>query len=118
MTLVSSSTARLRQGWPGSTRGPWARPPTSRSRCRCTRALFLPESWDDQKQTSQQEAQQVRQRRARARIPDTQRHEAKWEQALEMLDELATWGHRPPMVVADAGYGESSPFRTGLSLDP
>lgn len=77
--------------------------------------LFLPESWDDQKQTPQQDAQQVRQRRARARIPDTQRHKAKWEQVLEMLDELATWGHRPPVVVADAGYGESSPFRTGLS---
>lgn len=83
--------------------------------CPLSWRLFLPESWDDQKQTSQQEAQQVRQRRARARIPDTQRHQAKWEQALEMLDELATWGHRPPMVVADAGYGESSPFRTGLS---
>ena len=32
-----------------------------------------------------------------------------------MIDELATWGHRPPVVVADAGYGEVSPFRTGLT---
>lgn len=32
-----------------------------------------------------------------------------------MLDELAGWGHRPPVVVADAGYGESSGFRTGLT---
>jgi SRSO17 transposase len=84
--------------------------------------LFLPESWDDQKvpagateEETQRVRQRVRERRARARIPETQRHKAKWEQALEMLDELATWGHRPPVVAADAGYGESSPFRTGLT---
>lgn len=77
--------------------------------------LFLPESWDDHKATSQQDTQEVRERRARARIPETQRHKAKWEQALEMLDELASWGHRPPVVAADAGYGEVSPFRTGLT---
>jgi SRSO17 transposase len=80
--------------------------------------LFLPESWDDQKTTpeqTEQDAQQIRERRARARIPDTQRHKPKWEHALDMLDELATWGHRPPVVAADAGYGEASPFRTGLT---
>ena len=80
--------------------------------------LFLPESWDDHKVpagATEQETQRVRERRARARIPETQRHKAKWEQALEMLDELATWGHRPPVVAADAGYGESSRFRTGLT---
>jgi hypothetical protein len=29
--------------------------------------------------------------------------EAGW---LEMLDELTTWGLRPPVLVADAGYGQ------------
>lgn len=77
--------------------------------------LFLPEAWDDHKATTEQDAHEACARRARARIPDDQHHKAKWEQALEMLDELAAWGHRPPVVAADAGYGEASPFRTGLS---
>ena len=84
--------------------------------------LFLPESWDDQKtttgptgQAAEEIGEGIRERRRRARIPDHQRHKAKWEQALDMLDELAQWGHRPPVVAADAGYGEASPFRTGLT---
>ena len=35
--------------------------------------------------------------------------------ALEMIDELAAWGHRPPALVADAGYGEITAFRCGLT---
>lgn len=80
--------------------------------------LFLPESWDDQKASTgqtEQDAHATRERRTRARIPDDQRHKAKWVQALEMLDELEAWGHRPPVVAADAGYGESSSFRTALT---
>jgi SRSO17 transposase len=33
---------------------------------------------------------------------------------LEMLDELAGWGHVPPVMVGDAGYGEVTGFRAGL----
>ena len=32
-----------------------------------------------------------------------------------MIDELAVWGHEPPAVVADAGYGEITAFRQGLT---
>ncbi len=32
-----------------------------------------------------------------------------------MLDELAGWGLRPPVVVADAGYGNNADFRAGIS---
>jgi SRSO17 transposase len=31
-----------------------------------------------------------------------------------MLDELEQWGLRPPVLVADAGYGEVGEFRQGL----
>jgi hypothetical protein len=35
--------------------------------------------------------------------------------ALEMIDELAGWGLRPPLLTADAGYGQVAEFRQGLS---
>src|SRR4051794_20830791 len=54
------------------------------------------------------------QRRSRARIPDDVGHRPKWQLALDMLDELAGWGLAAPVVVADAGYGESGEFRAGL----
>ncbi|MFS0836099.1 transposase [Arthrobacter sp. 1P04AC-2] len=37
-----------------------------------------------------------------------------WELALEMLDELSVWGLVPPLVVADAVYGEINALRLGL----
>lgn len=65
--------------------------------------IFLPEAWDDD-----------RERRARAHVPDDVRHREKWRLALDMIDELAGWGLRPPLVGADAGYGEITAFRQGL----
>jgi SRSO17 transposase len=65
--------------------------------------LFVPAEWDHD-----------RERRARAKIPDDVRHRPKWQLALDMLDELAGWGLRPPVIVADAGYGEIGEFRAGL----
>lgn len=32
-----------------------------------------------------------------------------------MLDEVIAWGYQPPVIVADAGYGEITAFRQGLS---
>nr|AIU93925.1 hypothetical protein LRS1606.491 [Rhodococcus sp. NS1] len=32
-----------------------------------------------------------------------------------MLDELIAWGRIPPVIVADAGYGDSATFRQGLT---
>jgi SRSO17 transposase len=39
---------------------------------------------------------------------------AKWQLALDMVDELAVWGLVPPVLVSDAGYGEVGEFRQGL----
>ncbi|BAC18056.1 hypothetical protein HMPREF0290_0614 [Corynebacterium efficiens YS-314] len=32
-----------------------------------------------------------------------------------MIDELKAWGVNPPVVVADAGYGDNGLFRTALT---
>ncbi|GAB1644005.1 IS701 family transposase [Krasilnikovia sp. MM14-A1259] len=58
---------------------------------------------------------QILRRRAAAKIPDGERYRPKWLMALEMIDELADWGLRPPLVTADAGYGQVAEFRQGLS---
>jgi SRSO17 transposase len=65
--------------------------------------IFLPEAWD-----SDQE------RRAKAHVPEEVRHREKWRLALDMIDELKAWGLVPPLVCADAGYGEITAFRQGL----
>jgi len=57
----------------------------------------------------------IQARRTKAGLPETQRHRTKWAMALEMIDELAAWGHRPPALIGDAGYGEITAFRTGLT---
>ncbi len=48
------------------------------------------------------------------RDPDTARHKEKWRLALDMLDEAIGWGLVPPLVAADAGYGDAAEFRQGL----
>ncbi|MEU4626953.1 transposase [Actinoplanes sp. NPDC023801] len=58
---------------------------------------------------------QILRRRAASRIPDDERYRPKWLMALEMLDELAGWGLRPPLLTADAGYGQVAEFRQGLT---
>ena len=67
--------------------------------------LFLPESW-----TSDPE------RLAKARVPQAQwTPRTKPEIALEEIDRLRTAGVRFGCVLADAGYGRSTPFRQALS---
>lgn len=88
---------------------------TDAASCPLDWRLFIPASWDETCQDTDEGAQKVRARRAKAGIPDDVVHQPKWEQALAMLDELAGWGHRPPVIVADAGYGEIGGFRTGLT---
>ena len=46
-------------------------------------------------------------RRAKAKIPDEVVYQAKWQLALEMIDELVSWGLAPPVIVGDAGYGQA-----------
>src|SRR3954462_6268661 len=76
--------------------------------------LFVPERWDDANAASP-EAAAISARRPRAGIPADVRHREKWRLALDMVDELAGWGLVPPVVVADAGYGDIAEFRDGLT---
>jgi SRSO17 transposase len=78
--------------------------------------LFLPESWDDEKATDATAAAEIQRRRARSAIPDKLRHREKWRLALDMLDEVTgEWGLPGRPVVADAGYGDATEFRLGLT---
>lgn len=77
--------------------------------------MFLPESWDDALAEDEGQAERIAQRRQRCAIPEQVRHRPKWQLALDMLDELGGWGLVPPLVVADAGYGEATARRLGLS---
>ncbi len=76
--------------------------------------LFMPRSWDDEAAESPEAAAAVQTRRQACKIPAGEHHRPKWQMAIEMLDELAEWGYRPPVVAADAGYGDITAFRLGL----
>jgi SRSO17 transposase len=72
-------------------------------------------------------AARARRRREQARIPDEVRHTEKWRLALEMigemtapggwgvLEEITGGGGARPVVAADAGYGDNTAFRLGLT---
>jgi SRSO17 transposase len=77
--------------------------------------LFLPESWDDTLADDPATAAGIVKRRTHCGIPDDQRHRRKWELVLDMLDEQALQGRTPPVLVADAGYGDATEFRLGLT---
>src|SRR3954462_15818515 len=77
--------------------------------------LFPPEGWDDDCAATPEAAAAIAARRARAGIPATPRHHPKWRLALETSDELAAGGRGPPVVVADAGYGNNAEFRDGIT---
>jgi SRSO17 transposase len=76
---------------------------TDRASCPLDWRLFLPAAWDSDDE-----------RRERAKIPDTVRHRAKWQLALDILDELLGWGLERRVVQADGGYGDITAFRVGL----
>lgn len=65
--------------------------------------LFVPQEWADDAV-----------RRQKTGIPPEVGHREKWRLALDILDELAGWNLVPPVVVADAGYGQNADFRDGL----
>ena len=79
--------------------------------------LFLPESWDDAKNSGDVLlAEAIGRRRAKAGIPDHVRHRVRWRLALDMLDEVREDWELPDLpVVADAGYGDATGFREGLT---
>jgi SRSO17 transposase len=76
---------------------------TDQASCPLDWRLLLPESWDADAE-----------RRRAAHVPDRERHRPKWQLALGLLDELAGWGLVPPVLLADAAYGEVGEFRLGL----
>jgi SRSO17 transposase len=76
---------------------------TDRASCPLGWRLFLPAAWDDDEE-----------RRERAKIPEGVRHRAKWQLALDILDELLGWGLERRVVQADGGYGDVTAFRVGL----
>ncbi len=55
-------------------------------------------------------------RRQKTGIPEDIGHREKWRLALDVIDELTGWGLVPPVVVADAGYGQNADFRDGLDI--
>ena len=77
--------------------------------------LYCPKSWDEHFADDRLTAQQVRDRRAKAGLGDDVAHREKWRLALDMLDEqIGEWAQPKLPVVADAGYGDATPFRVGL----
>jgi SRSO17 transposase len=66
--------------------------------------LYLPEEW----------ASDIKRRRL-AGVPDDVVFKRKWEIALDLLDEAIAAGLPRRLVLADAGYGDSTEFRDGLT---
>jgi SRSO17 transposase len=66
--------------------------------------LFLPEGWagDDE-------------RRRTVGIPAQIKFEKKWQIALGLIDQALSAGVRHHMVLDDAGYGDATEFRDGLT---
>lgn len=69
--------------------------------------LFIPEEWDEESRFN-------RGRRAKAKLPEDVHHVEKWRQALQMIDELIGWGIKPPPILGDGAYGDTTELRSGL----
>jgi SRSO17 transposase len=67
-------------------------------------ALYLPQAWIDD-----------RKRCHKAGVPENTPFRTKGELALELIDHLLGWGLAREPILADAGYGNSSEFRQGLT---
>jgi SRSO17 transposase len=66
-------------------------------------ALYLPEEWLEPD------------RRREAGIPEDVTFQTKWALALALIDRAQGWGIPVGVISADAGYGNSTEFRTGLA---
>lgn len=65
--------------------------------------LYLPESWTTE-----------RTRRQEAGIPEDIAFQPKWQLALELIDQVRGWELPDRVVIADAGYGDTTEFREAL----
>ncbi len=84
---------------------------TDTASCPVDWRLFVPESWDP---SSDGAPPGTSERRRKAAMPDDAVHREKWRLGLEMIDEVTGWAGEPPLIVADAGYGDAAEFRQGL----
>ena len=66
--------------------------------------LYLPESWACDPVRCE-----------KAKVPDDVDFETKWRISLGQVRDALSWGVRPHVVLADAGYGEVTAFRDGLT---
>jgi SRSO17 transposase len=87
---------------------------TDTASCPLDWRLYVPASWDDDG-AEPDDVAGVRARRVRAGVGPGEHHRSKWVMAVEMLDELAAWGLRPPVIASDAGYGDNAWFRAALT---
>ena len=69
--------------------------------------LFIPKEWDEDSKFN-------RERREKTKLPEDVHHIEKWRLALEMIDELISWGIKPPPILGDGAYGDTTELRTGL----
>lgn len=76
---------------------------TDTASCPLDWQLYLPREWTDEPGPCR-----------RAGVPDGIVHQEKWRLALGLLDNVTGQGLTAPVVVADAGYCVSTPFRHGL----
>jgi SRSO17 transposase len=86
---------------------------TDTASCPVDWRLFVPESWDP---GSPKASLDVHERRHKVGIGEDIGHREKWRLALDMIDELMSWRRRPPLIVADCGYGDNAEFRHELAV--
>jgi SRSO17 transposase len=65
--------------------------------------LYLPEEWAND-----------RRRCRKVGVPDDVAFSPKWELAVQLVDDALAAGVRAHIVLADAGYGDTGPFRAAL----
>ena len=66
-------------------------------------SLYLPEEWLEEGH------------RQEAGIPNDVSFQPKWDMALALIDRALAWEVPSGVIVADAGYGNTTEFRTGLA---
>ncbi|MDF5759199.1 transposase [Spongiactinospora sp. TRM90649] len=78
-------------------------------------------SWDEAGAADPSAAERIGLRRRRCAIPAGQGHRPTWQPAIDMLDELTgwttgtPWPSPPPVIVADAAYGDNAHLRAALN---
>lgn len=61
--------------------------------------LYLPHRWNDDGAADPAAQAAVAVRRQQAAVPEGEHHRPKWQMALEMIDELISWGTHPACAV-------------------